>query len=53
MLEKVDQKTKNKMSAKQLNKLDKAIKQLGAKGTRGKDMEKAIAAMLKDMGINS
>ncbi len=44
-------KTKKKITAKQSKELDAAIKQLGAKGTRGKDMEKAIAAILKDMGI--
>ena len=39
------------MTRQQVNKLDQAIKQLGRKGVKGKDMEKAIKAIMKDMGI--
>lgn len=39
------------MTRQQVDKLDKAIKQLGRKGVKGKDMEKAIKAIMKDMGI--
>lgn len=39
------------MSRQQVDKLDNSIKQLGRKGVKGKDMEKAIKAIMKDMGI--
>ena len=39
------------MDKRQIDKLDKAIKQLGRKGVKGKDMEAAIKGIMKDMGI--
>ena len=42
---------RNSMDKRQIDKLDKAIKQLGRKGVKGKDMEAAIKGIMKDMGI--
>ena len=39
------------MNKRQIDKLDSAIKQLGRKGVKGKDMESAIKQIMKDMGI--
>ena len=39
------------MNKRQIDKLDSAIKQLGRKGVKGKDMESAIKKIMKDMGI--